>query len=227
MCIRDSLYCMLTIPASQGSSVSSLSWTNWTMAGMYTSHYIYRAWLYPLLQPSMSPIHALPFAGAVAFNVTNGLCLGGWLAGYGPRNSAFDWAGHLYRIEIGLVVWGWSLLANMFHDDDLREIRRAAARMQAERAAKDGKPVEGVEKVYMLPKNGLFHYVLYAHYFCEWVEWFGFWMVGGWDCTPARTFLVNEIATMLPRALSGKRWYLKTFGEERVGGRKAVIPGLI
>jgi 3-oxo-5-alpha-steroid 4-dehydrogenase 1 len=32
---------------------------------------------------------------------------------------------------------------------------------------------------------------------------------------------------MLPRALSGKRWYIEKFGEEKVANRKAIIPGLL
>lgn len=122
-----------------------------------------------------------------------------------------------------MVVWGWGLLANVYHDDDLREIRRAAARRQE----KEGGKKEGVEKVYMIPKNGLFRRVLYAHYLCEWVEWAGFWMVGGLGCAPARSFLLNEVSTMLPRAVQGKRWYVERFGAEKVGERKAAIPGLI
>ena len=42
-----------------------------------------------------------------------------------------------------------------------------------------------------------------------------------------RNFVVNEIATMLPRALQGKRWYVEKFGKERVGKRGAVIPGIL
>lgn len=126
-----------------------------------------------------------------------------------------------------MVVWGWGLLANMFHEDDLREIRRAAARRQKVEAGKQGKAHEGVDKVYMMPKNGLFHWVLYAHYLCEWIEWAGFWMVGGWRCVPARSFLLNEIATMLPRAVQGRQWYIERFGADKVAGRKAIIPGLL
>ncbi|KAK4907989.1 hypothetical protein LTR66_017600, partial [Elasticomyces elasticus] len=106
-------------------------------------------------------------------------------------------------------------------------IRRAALRRQKEQARKDGLPLDGVEKLYMLPKNGLFRYVLFPHYLCEWIEWAGFWIVGGWACVPARSFLFNEIATMLPRAVQGRRWYVEKFGAEKVGGRKAVIPGVI
>jgi 3-oxo-5-alpha-steroid 4-dehydrogenase 1 len=218
------LYCMFTIPDQLG--LDSLPWGNWTMAGVYTIHYVYRALIFPWAQPTMSPIHISVFLAAFAWNIVNGLSIGGWAAGYGPQTAA-DWGGRLYNIEIGLVIWGWGLLANMFHDDDLREIRRSTMRRRKEQAKKDGKPVESVEKLYMLPKNGLFHYVLYAHYFCEWIEWTGFFIIGGWNCVPARSFLLNEIATMLPRALSGKRWYIEKFGEEKVANRKAIIPGLL
>lgn len=115
----------------------------------------------------------------------------------------------------------------MYHDDDLREIRRAAKRRQERVAKEEGKNAGTVDKVYMIPKNGLFHFVLYPHYLCEWLEWAGFWMVGGLGCIPARTFLVNEVASMLPRAVSGKSWYIEKFGKDKVGNRKAVIPGIL
>jgi 3-oxo-5-alpha-steroid 4-dehydrogenase 1 len=183
----------------------------------------------------MSPIHPLVWALALSFQIVNAISIGGWLAGHGPT-TVYDWSGRLYTIEIGMVIWGWGLLANMYHDDDLREIRRAAMRRQrkeAEQKAKDeGKSVneimgEGVSKVYMLPKNGLFHFILYPHYLCEWIEWAGFWMVGGWACVPARTFLINEIASMTPRALQGWHWYVAKFGRDKVGKRMAIIPGLL
>ena len=218
------LYCMYALPQQEGVQ---LSWGNYTMAGMYTIHYLYRAWLSPLvLNPSMSPIHPFVFFGASLFNLVNGLSLGGYLGGYGPT-SVYDWSGRAYVIEVSLVIWGWGLLANMFHDDDLRAIRRAALKRQRAQAEKDNKPIEGVDKLYMIPKNGLFNYVLYAHYFCEWMEWTGFYIVGGLNCVPARSFLINEITTMLPRAVQGKKWYIEKFGKQRVGNRKAVIPGLI
>ncbi|KAF2086078.1 3-oxo-5-alpha-steroid 4-dehydrogenase [Saccharata proteae CBS 121410] len=221
------LYIMYTLPPTLGLSARALPWGNWTMAAMYTTHYIYRAILSPLfLNPSMSPIHPYIYLSATAWQVTNGISIGGWLGGHGPTTAA-DWAGQLYAAEIGMVVWGWALLGNMFHDDDLREIRRAALRRQQKDAREKGVPVVGVEKVYMLPKNGLFQYVLFPHYLCEWVEWAGFWMVGGWACRPARSFLLNEISTMLPRAVQGKRWYVERFGAEKVGGRWAVLPGVI
>ncbi|KAK5134800.1 hypothetical protein LTR04_004659 [Oleoguttula sp. CCFEE 6159] len=219
------LYVMYALPKQQG--IESLPWANWTMAALFTIHYIYRALLAPLvLNPSMSPIHITVWASALIWQITNGLSLGGWLGGYGPT-TVYDWAGRLYMIEVGLVIWGWGLLGNMYHDDDLREIRRGAGRRQKKEAEKTRKPVQSVDKVYMLPKNGLFHYILYPHYLCEWIEWTGFWMIGGWGCVPARSFVLNEIATMLPRAVQGRKWYVEKFGKDKVGNRKAVIPGLL
>jgi 3-oxo-5-alpha-steroid 4-dehydrogenase 1 len=183
----------------------------------------------------MSPIHPVVWTSALGFQIINAISIGGWLAGHGPT-TVYDWSGRLYTIEIGMVIWGFGLLGNMYHDDDLREIRRAALRRQkkeAEQKAKDeGKSVddilgEGVKKVYMLPKNGLFHFVLYPHYLCEWIEWAGFWMVGGLGCVPARSFLLNEIASMTPRALQGWHWYVEKFGRDKVGKRMAIIPGLL
>ena len=176
----------------------------------------------------MSPIHPFILVSALTFQVVNGTCIGGYLAGYGPT-SAQDWAGTAPRIEIGMIIFFLGFIGNIYHDDELREIRRAAARNQERKAEAQGEKVkEGkVNKVYMIPENGLFRVILYPHFLCEWIEWCGFWVIGGLSCTPARSFVVNEVTTMLPRALSGKRWYVERFGKERVGSRKAVVPGLI
>lgn len=174
----------------------------------------------------MAPMSPLVWILAMGFQVFNGLSIGGYLAGYGPTTTT-DWAGRSGWMFLGLVIWAWGLMGNMFHDDVLREIRRAADRKQRKLAAEQGKPVEKVDKIYMIPETGLFKYSLHAHYLCEWIEWAGWWMVGGWKCIPAQTFLVNELSTMIPRALQGKRWYEKKFGKEKLGNRKAVIPGVI
>ena len=130
-----------------------------------------------------------------------------------------------------MMVFGAGLLGNIYHDDELREIRRAAARNQKKQqeALKEGEETSAkrIDKIYMMPQNGLFNMVLFPHYLCEWIEWTGWWMIGGFHCTPARCFLLNEIAAMLPRALNGKQWYVEKFGKDKVGNRKAIIPGIL
>lgn len=176
----------------------------------------------------MSPIHAIVWLAAVSFQVVNATSIGGWLAGHGPTTTQ-DWEGSYLYIEVGFMIFALGLMGNMFHDDELREIRRAAARNLKRRQEATGEKDDGkgVDKVYMIPQNGLFNFVLYAHYFCEWIEWGGYWMIGGLACVPARNFLVAEIATMTARAVQGRRWYIERFGKEKIGSKKAVIPGLL
>lgn len=242
-----SLHPLLDLPATwsnRNGAVIPPAMTPWslpvgnkTLLGLYTIHYLYRAVLCPIVNPSMSPIHPLVFFSAAAWQVLNGVSIAGYIAGYG-KSSVHDWAGRAGIMPIGLLIWGWAWLGNMFHDDELREIRREAARSQrkeketnknktGEEKRGDGQKKVDVSKVYMLPKNGLFRYILYPHYLCEWIEWTGFWVVGGGDFLPGRTFVVNEVATMLPRALGGWRWYVQRFGRERIAGRKAIIPFLL
>lgn len=176
----------------------------------------------------MSPIHISVALAALSFQLINATCIGGWLASYGPITTE-DWAGHRLWIEVGMIVFALGFLGNIYHDDELREIRRAARRDLKRRGVEkgEGHVGKGVDKVYMIPQNGLFRAVLFPHYFCEWIEWCGFWMIGGLGCIPARCFVINEISTMLPRALQGRKWYLERFGTDQIGNRKAVVPGLI
>ncbi|RDA94658.1 hypothetical protein CP533_2415 [Ophiocordyceps camponoti-saundersi (nom. inval.)] len=216
------LYVMRTLPPQFG--IQDLPWQNRVLAGLFVIHYIYRAIFFPLLQPSMAPIHVLVWLSAISFQLFNGTCLGSWLAAYGPVSEE-SWAeqSSLPQFVLGVAVFYVGLAANFFHDEQLREIRR---RRRSPSSQSRGRGSMGA-KVYEIPKGGLFRYVLYPHYLCEWIEWFGFLMAAGWTCAPAWAFLVNEIFAMLPRAIRGKAWYVDRFGREKVAGRRAIIPGLL
>lgn len=170
----------------------------------------------------MSPCHLQIWAASIVFNIVNGLNIGGWLFGYGPRTDD-DWAGRANSIYIGSAIWAVGLLGNMYHENVLREIRREAGRRPKAKGGNDG----SVQKVYVIPKGGLFEYVLYPHYLCEWVEWIGFWMIAGWSCGPVRTFVAASISNMTPTAVHGWHWYVEKFGRKEVGQRMAVVPGLL
>lgn len=204
-------------------------------------HYLYRAIIAPIIAPSMSPISPQVWLFAVIFQVVNGASIGGYLGGYGPTTrAAWQTSGQNYivgaRMELGMMMWAIGLIGNIYHDDILREIRRAALRNQKKRAEaadpstgknKPGAESKGVDKVYMIPEEGLFRWIFFPHYVCEWLEWAGFWVMGGSGFVPGRTFLLNEVTTMLPSALAGKRWYVEKFGEEKTAGKKAIIPGVL
>jgi len=216
------LYIMSTLPSEL--HLKSVPTENWIMAALFSIHYVYRALISPwFLNPSISPIHVLVWSFAFTFQVFNGLSIGGWLAGYGPRTSASYPSARVY---LGIAIWSVGLLGNFYYESRLWSMRKEKAAQQAEKDK--GKPGNGkTEKVYVLPSGGLFDYVLYPHYLCEWIEWTGYWVVGGWRCPPARQFAINSISNMMPSTLRGRRWYVGKFGKEKVGSRKAVIPGLI
>lgn len=217
------LYIMNTLPAQHG--ITDLPWQNKVFAGLFVLHYSYRAVIFPIIQPSMSPIHVLVWLAALFFQLSNATCLGSWLAAYGPTTQA-EWEAQgfsVLRFALGLGTFYVGLTSNYFCDEELREIRRKEQRRQ-ERLAGEGK--KGVEKHYSVPQNGLFKYMLYPHYFMEWVEWLGFWIAAGFSCAPARCFVINEVFAMLPRAISGKKWYIETFGEDKIKNKYAVIPGI-
>lgn len=178
----------------------------------------------------MAPLHILVWLLALSFQLFNATCLGSWLAAYGPTTDA-EWeaSSSIAQFVAGIAIFYVGLASNFFHDEELREIRRREQRRQ-ERIRREqggvGKPDVQVEKHYQIPQAGLFKYMLFPHYFCEWVEWAGFWLAAGLGSVPARTFLVNELCTMLPRAVNGKQWYTDKFGEEKIRKKWAVIPGI-
>lgn len=180
----------------------------------------------------MSPIHIGVWSLAVSFQIFNATCLGSWLAAYGPVTDA-AWASQssLPQFAAGILIFYLGLASNFFHDEELREIRRKEQRRQERIRQGQNQQQKGgeegtINKHYRIPEAGLFRYMLYPHYFCEWIEWFGFWMAAGWSCAPARAFLVNELFAMFPRAVRGKKWYVEQFGEDKVGKKWAAIPGV-
>ncbi|CRK28849.1 hypothetical protein BN1723_014196 [Verticillium longisporum] len=224
------LYVMRTLPGLSG--ITDLPWQNKVLAGLFVIHYSYRAVIFPFIQPSMSPIHPLVAMLATSFQLVNGTCIGAYLAAYGPTTEA-QWSAALApfgtaQFVAGIAIFYFGLVGNYIHDEELREIRRVEQRRQ-ERVARekqqngDARPT--VDKHYRVPNTLLFRYMLYPHYLCEWIEWFGFWMASGWS-VPARAFLINEMAAMLPRAIKGRKWYAGQFGEDKIRKKWAVLPGL-
>lgn len=216
---------------SLSGGVAGLPWRNQVLTGLFVIHYIYRAIVFPLLQPSMAPIHLAVWTMALTFQLLNASCLGAWLAVHGPT-TAQEWTRQspLPQFILGLSLFYAGLAANFFHDEELREIRRRRLRRLRHEHRRGGDQRGGGYKgggYYEIPSAGLFRYILYPHYLCEWVEWTGFLVAAGWTCTPAWAFLVNEIFSMLPRAVRGRAWYIHRFGRDKVGRRRAVIPGLL
>lgn len=199
------------------------------LACLYLLHYVNRAVVSPLLlAPSMSPIHPIISVLMSIFQFTNSSNIACWLV-YTVVDTNFL-AGPLVSLGsvVGLVLFCVGLGGNIRAESTLFDLRRGAAKRKAK---SEGKAVITYDKVYVIPPaDGLFKSILFPHYVLEWLEWTGFWILGGsWGLgwgyrSPALWFVLVEIATMLPRAVSGRHWYEHKFGKRAVAGRAAAIP---
>ncbi|KAH9844672.1 3-oxo-5-alpha-steroid 4-dehydrogenase family protein [Teratosphaeria destructans] len=155
-------------------------------AGLYLVHYLNRAVVGPLfVAPSMSPV-GMELLCIVSFhNWYNTAILAPWIAGArtydiegypGLKTTAI--AASERTIDraipyIGIALFGVGMLNNIRAERRLWRMRRQQAQDQSKGGA------VSYAKVYVLPPNdGLFRSTLCPHYFWEWVEWFGYVLVG-------------------------------------------------
>lgn len=206
------------------------------LACLYLLHYLNRAIISPLFRaPSMSPIHPLVATFMLAHQYTNSSNIACWLV-YSTLNPdlqhrSFFSFGSIVGSIVGLVLFFEGLWRNIMAESSLFSLRRGAAKRKAK---SEGKVQVTYDKVYVIPPaEGYFRNILYPHYVWEWIEWTGYWILGGtWGLgwgyqSPALWFLIVEVMTMLPRAVRGRAWYAQRFGKRAVAGRAAAIPGLL
>ncbi|KAK6518906.1 hypothetical protein TWF281_003596 [Arthrobotrys megalospora] len=228
------------------TTLTNLPITHKILTVLYFIHYANRALISPLRAPAYAPAHIIVLIIATYFNYLNGYSLSSFLIlkqGVIPQTTGSWWE---LRFTIGVCLWVIGFWGNIWHEDVLYEIRRRAKRehLESARGKKEDGLGEGVERVvvpgkrfvvraensghvYEIPEGGLWEYCWHPHYFMEWVEWTGFLIAaGGWECAPAVNFLVNEIASMTPRAFQGVEFYKRKFGR-RLPKRKAVVPFLV
>ncbi|KAJ2449807.1 hypothetical protein EV183_004687 [Coemansia sp. RSA 2336] len=172
------------------------------LATLWLLHYLHRAVIYPLRQPSRKPMHVGIMLSAIAFNVLNGCLNGHWLAHYAP-----DSLGNSARAGVGLCLFVLGMAGNVYHDNILMGVRT--------RTAKSG---------YAIPRGGLFELVSCPHFLCEIVEWLGFAVLSG---SPAAwTFCLNVVCNLVPRAYFIHKWYHATFADYPQT-RTAIVPYLL
>ncbi|KAG8861694.1 hypothetical protein FRB96_002651 [Tulasnella sp. 330] len=167
---------------------------------LWLIHYTNRAVIQPLRTPNRSRVHAIvPLAGVV-FNTLNASLVGSWLSS-GVVKPDFWKSSPAFWFGISVFLVGF--VGNVWHDEVLLNIRREKINKEKQQGGKgDGKPY------YAIPYGGLYRFISYPNYFCEWLEWSGFAFAASvasdWSTpfysSPPWLFVINEIAEMLPRA---------------------------
>ncbi|WVR06941.1 hypothetical protein IAU60_003977 [Kwoniella sp. DSM 27419] len=134
------------------------------LAGLYLSHYAHRAIMSPLvLSPKRSPLHITVPLAAALFNLINGYLLALGLAFFPPAEKMG------LNFYIGVLGWALGFAGNVYHDEVLNDLRRPPdERLVVGHLPEDDDPKAGRYKV---PRGGLFRYVSFPNYLCEWFEW--------------------------------------------------------
>lgn len=145
---------------------------------------------------------------------------------------------------VGLAGWAIGFAGNVYHDEILMDIRRPHKQSQQANKQSDGHTNVGKGKSarkYSIPRGGLFEYISFPNYLCEWFEWFSFAFAALYSLpmfqhltakdaiatalsTPPFLFPFVLVCLMAPRATNGHKWYKKTFGDKFPRNRKAIVP---
>lgn len=166
----------------------------------WMSHYVHRAFVYPLRMRPSAEVPVLIVVLGAAFNTVNGALNATWLsdrATYDP-----SWLHHpAFAVGAAAFVAGAAL--NRHADAVLRRLRAPG------------------DTAYHVPRAGAYRWVSCPNYLGELVEWAGFALAAA---SPAGlAFVVYTAANLVPRAAAHHAWYRATF-PDYPPERKALIP---
>lgn len=172
---------------------------------LWLSHYLYRAFLFPLLLPPTSrPMPVAIVSSGAFFNVVNAGLNGVWLFRLSsPRTVDWLWSLH-FLVGAGLFAGGY--IVHVLADGQLRRLRRQNGGARG------------------IPRSWFFRYVSCPNYFGEIVEWMGF-ALATWSPT-GLLFALWTAANLVPRAVHHHRWYRTSFVDYPTN-RRAVLPFLL
>lgn len=198
------VYILSTLPAKFGFSFMDLPLWNKIAAALYVIHYFNRSIVNPLfVAPSISPARLEVFLLAAVFNWFNSSCIAGWIVGYDlTRGLGYEPlpAASTSTIQqclpfVGLAAFAYGMLGNIRSERTLWTLRREEAQRRASKKSDNETPQSQsvtkniYHKVYVIPPpKGLFKWILYPHYSLEWLEWFGYVLIGT-AVYPASSFL--------------------------------------
>lgn len=231
--------------ASLLSRVSQLPLARKVLATFFLIHYFNRAVISSFRNPSRARMNISVPLSALWFNFLNGFQMGTFVS-LSPTSSPSELElgikdSYIPLFLLGIALFLLGLAGNIKSDEILYALRRRSP------SSTSSPPKER----YLLPTGFLysspFGGVSFPNYTTEWLEWTGYllaslalippcsalqgtgrpWGVAeGILGAPPMLFLINLVGVMLPRAMSGQRFYKDLFGERWPEDRKIVIPGL-
>ena len=171
---------------------------------LFQSHYLQRAFVFPLLIRGRSQMPLGIVLMGMVFNTLNALMQGGWIFYVSPAGYYDGWFARPY-IWVGGALFIAGMVINLRSDRIIRHLRRPG------------------DTRHYIPYGGMFRYVSSANYFGELLEWIGF-AVASWSWAGA-VFVVWTFANLAPRSASLYKRYEQEFGEEFTSlHRKRILP---
>jgi 3-oxo-5-alpha-steroid 4-dehydrogenase 1 len=176
-------------------------------------HYGNRGFVFPYLLRS-------PKGATASFSIT--IVVMGWIVTtlHGYLNAVFisdlgqqftlDWFADP-RFIVGIVLYYGSFVLNIRSDAIIRNLRSL-------------EEVQRGNKVYRIPRGGLFRFVTSPSYLTEITAFAGF-AIATWSLGATFIFLIT-IANLVPRALQTHRWYVEKF-PDYPSKRRALIPFIL
>jgi protein-S-isoprenylcysteine O-methyltransferase Ste14 len=168
---------------------------------LWLTHYIYRAFVYPLrLRDAKKPMPLAISAMAIVFNLINAYLNARWLSSLGHYSPSWLLDP---RWLVGASAFVAGMALNVHSDNILFSLR------------------EPGERHYSIPEGGAFRWVSSPNYLAELIEWGG-WAIATWSLA-GLAFFCFTLANLLPRAIAHHRWYHRTF-PNYPKSRRAIIP---
>jgi 3-oxo-5-alpha-steroid 4-dehydrogenase 1 len=169
---------------------------------LWQGHYLYRAFVYPMLLRAGAPIPVVVVLMAIAFNTLNASVNAYWVGTLGryPTRWLAD-----PRFLAGVALFLGGMALHLWADRKLRRLR----------AAGNG---------YQIPYGGAYRWVSSPNYLGEIVEWTG-WALATWSLA-GLAFALYTVANLAPRAIDHHAWYHREF-PDYPAERRALLPYVI
>lgn len=176
----------------------------WLFLAIWSAHYAYRSWIFPLRIRSGHTVPLFVVASGILFHSVNAYLQGRYLFALAEPYPV--WWLATGRFWVGLAMFALGLAVNIHSDAILRSLRHRN------------------QNHYAVPHGGMFELVSCPNYLGEIVEWAG-WTILTWSLA-GLAFAIWTTANLLPRALACHRWYHENFSDYPAR-RRAIVPWVL